>query len=624
MIVAISYAVAVTGAGWIFVRSIGYLTGYALQIPRLVELLTSFSVGLGLYAGIWICVGLWGQLRAPIVLACLIPGLMGAAAFAAVGRIRAREAHSEANPLWNVLALIIGVILVLLAIAAFEPPAGDALAFYMAWPKVIAASGILTPLPGYEFFSSVWTVAEIHFAALMTWGGEPAAKFFIWLVVLASVTWMWELSALTGLELRGRVLSTCIVLTSTAFLLVSWDGKTDLLAVPPALAAVWWILSSPTPVDKLALILVGCLAGTSVAAKMSYAPSLGAILLVLVFWKYASSGGRFTKRILEALVAAGLIGIAATIILLPQVLKNQVLFGQPLYPVFYFAAGGVKWLSALMGAVWYSPSVTRRIVMTFPLAVSFGNYWAQYGVLSPLVIGLLPLLLLWHPGSAPPHSRLRWLTVSAIAGIGAWLAIAPSQMAPRYFLAPILLFAILPAWLGEVASREGPWTLKLAIPVSAIVVATGVAFWIYTHAFQAAQYTLSQFGIPVLGQMQGHSIKLKQIDDEVNARIPQGARILLGSYYRYFLRSDLLQCLVSVGDLDQRGLDADVIRRLGIEYVLNEKNGGTSATIDPNLVQVLYQNEDWTLYRVQMSKVSNTISPPRCVQSAEGRWIVQD
>ena len=62
---------------------------------------------------------------------------------------------------------------------------GDAAAFYMILPKIMANSHELIPVPGYESFMSVGLQGEMHYAALMVLGSADAAQLFEWPTILA-------------------------------------------------------------------------------------------------------------------------------------------------------------------------------------------------------------------------------------------------------------------------------------------------------------------------------------------------------------------------------------------------------------------------------------------------------
>ncbi len=636
---AILYSIAVAGTGWLLLQATARASGERMLLPFGVEVLTAFCIGIGFYAGLWICLGLAGHLRLAVVLPCLVPGYLGASL------AMTREGQGAHLPqalerstgwLWWGLALLLGCILVMLAIASFSPPEGDAVAIYMVWPKVIAASGLLGTAPGYYGFSNLWIVAEVHFAALMLWGGEAAAKFFVWLVLVAVVGWTRELAMLCGLGRRGRLLAVAMTLTSTAVLLVSWDGKTDLIAVPTALASVWWALALKGPARRSGLLVTGWLAGTAVAAKLSYVAPLGAMLLALILWSDRAAPAEKWHSFLRVLGGLLAVGVSAAIAMSPQFIKNLVLFGQPLWPILTFRNGHVSCCGYSAGALWYSAAVTQRIILTFPFALSFGNYWAQYGVLSPLGLGFLPFLAFWRPRGGSGVARLRWITYAGILGMAAWLALTPSQMATRYFLGPALPLLLLPAWLGEQASRALPRLLRPVIALSALVVAAGVAVWIqHSHAAIALRYA----GAPPPRVAAGYEVAVT-----FSEIAPPGTRALLLGWYRYFFRADLIQCFASAfalepgdyGALEDLGadylipsgdgvgilkrLDRQVAARLGVEYIVRHKYLSPDFIIDPQVAHIIYEDPTWSLYRIDLGGARPDL---RCVATAEGRWRVE-
>jgi hypothetical protein len=138
---------------------------------------------------------------------------------------------------------------------------------------------------------------------------------------------------------------------------------------------------------------------------------------------------------------------------------------------------------------WYSPPVIRRILLTLPVALTFGDYWAQHGGISPLVLGLFPLLVL-HGRAPEADSRLvTRVALAAILGIAAWFAVKPSQLATRYFLASLLLLVIPAAWVGERAWQTGPKLLGRIVVafVSLVALLEARQVWLY-HARPGWQY----------------------------------------------------------------------------------------------------------------------------------------
>jgi hypothetical protein len=135
--------------------------------------------------------------------------------------------------------------------------------------------------------------------------------------------------------------------------------------------------------------------------------------------------------------------------ILPHLIENYVLFNNPIAP---FNLSGMGWADQ----TWFGPETTRRIVLTYPLALTFGKYWAQYGNLSPLVLAFLPLSILLPRHRSLLASSLAAITLAASAGLICWVILRPSLLSPRYILATLLLFIPLAARAAEHISRSNP------------------------------------------------------------------------------------------------------------------------------------------------------------------------
>ena len=153
------------------------------------------------------------------------------------------------------------------------------------------------------------------------------------------------------------------------------------------------------------------------------------------------------------------------IALLPHLIKNGLLFNNPLAPF------GTD-LMNLLNQDWFGPATTRRVLLTYPLALTFGDYWGQLGNLSPLILGFLPLAIFLPRPRNPVTSPLIVLTLAALVGVLAWITIRPSMLLPRYMLATLLLFVLLPARAAEFLTLHDSYPRYLPVKLpgrSAIV-----------------------------------------------------------------------------------------------------------------------------------------------------------
>jgi hypothetical protein len=442
---------------------------------------------------------------------------------------------------WKVVLLGVAGLAALLTFACLHPPDGDAMAFYMAQPKVIASSGTLTLLPGYEAFAQIGLGSEMHFAAfyaLLPDGiGEFAAKLFIAPVTLSLVWLVVGLGAQVGLGRIAQVILAAMVLSSSAVTNLVWDGKTDLIPALSALAAVYWStrLRETGAIGRTAM-LIGLLTSVSVTGKLSYAvavvPMISVILIVSLVQRAKSKNLRFMPVAIST-VGFGLMGCALGV--LPLIIKNAMLFGEPLAPFVMLHSAS----SAILEQSWYTPENTRWIVVTYPLALVFGNYPMQHGTLSFLWLALLPLALCfvlptWRTARC---SRLTVLTIAALCGLVAWLTIKASVFAPRYILPCLLMLYPIVAAGAEKATQSGRLTLLRAAVPAAVLSCLAIAGFALGNA-------LAETRLYIAGPASAWGHEFWRAARIINEESKPGARTFVAGYYTLPLRGDLLQCMI--------------------------------------------------------------------------------
>jgi hypothetical protein len=307
---------------------------------------------------------------------------------------------------------------------------------------------------------------------------------------------------------------------------------------------------------------------------------------------------------LRALLAGGLqMGLAFTFAVGPHLIKNGVLFDNPLAP---FAGGSLGWADQ----VWFTPETSRRIVLTYPLALTFGNYWAQYGNLSPLLLAFSPLALLLARPRSVLDSALLAVTLAALLGVVTWLIVRPAVFSPRYILATLLLFALLPARAAEeVSQREARprWlTTSVMGATSVTLVATGLFF---ANVVFFPRLTLDYLNdrVPECGRDGQHCRSMVLINEDSQP----GDRVFLASWHRYWLRGDLLQCLSA--DEFNGGISGDtpearwqVLYQQGFRYLLADYSTHAGILESLNLAalpawvkaELIFEEEPIAVYRL--------------------------
>lgn len=549
------YSIACLGFGWLLWRLLGgSLSTPPGGYPVSALLGTFFLLGQGALAAWWALWALTGAFTPLLVL--LTVGLAFLTGLGTLFWTRGEwlphlaavwKDHRADTWTWKIVTLLVVVTYVGGLGCVGRPLFDDAKAFYMALPKVIAASHRLVPLPGYEDFTQIGLQGELHFAALMVLGSPDAAKMFTWVTGLAVGLMLWALNLDFGLQRRGRWLVQAMVVTSSAVVLLWGDGKVDLIAAGMGLAAFYWALKIGSS-GPLAFRLTGLLTGWTLVAKLSYLQMLPALGLVILwrFWRSEDNAGELRdisgwRSYLFPVFTSGLrLSAWMTLALLPHFIKNYLLYGQPFLP---FGASSTGWLDQ----TWFNPDTTRRILLTYPLALVYGQYAMQYGNLSPLTLGLAPLLLFVPRPQKWLTSPLVVVTGAALTGLVAYALLRPSVMAPRYFLATLLLLFPAVAKGAEhiVQNKKHYPALARGVEIMVLIILIS-SFMIYLRPVFSPASTSDYFW--------GHQDECGRDGSacramvKVNQEARPGDRVLLWTYTRYWLRPDLLQCLSAAKD----------------------------------------------------------------------------
>lgn len=515
-----------------------------------VEYVIAFVLGQGILGSLFLIPALMGMFTKPVLLAVTTPlaliglwkGLLLMQAMPATLR-KNLLAFRDAPFLWQLLAVAAVLVLFSGAASVAGRIDGDARAFYLALPKVIAASHRLLPLPGYESFTSVGLLAEMQLAALFLLempGASP--RLFSWVTSLAGAVLLIAIARNAGLGKRGQLLTLVMLLTSSAVAYFWGQGKTDLFAAVFALAGVLFALKSwdVKAHRSISVILAGLFTGFALVAKLSYIVGFLPGMFVLIFWRDIQSywpnrwEGDATKKLLrDGLKYSSVFIFAVLIPFIPHFFKNYILLNT---------------LVDTYGAHHYfSEATTRRIVLTYPFWLFFGNFWGQYGNLSPLLLAFFPVFIIAFWRDKQWGAPVSALFVAGATGLFAWIVLFPSVPMPRYFLATLLLFFIPVAWAMERVSYIDRWLNYIVILVSLGSILIFYKSWEREILPVAAAYEY------FLGEQSEKNLHIdevlsRNVYEAINQSADQGSRVYLGSYYRFWLRPDLIQCTNGIND----------------------------------------------------------------------------
>lgn len=578
------------------------------------EFALRFLLGQGVLGSILHVPALAGTFTVPVVLCLTLPFACWAVVHL---RKSSRTVASTINHIfcafrstslsWQIAAVTVAFVLVAGGCSVAAEITDDARAFYMVLPKVVAASHRLEPLPLYEEFTVVGLLAEIQLAAMFLLGmpgGTP--RLFCWLTFLAGTVVLDSLGRHAGLGRGGRIICLAMLATSSAVAWLWGSGKTEFFAAAFGLCGYYYALRSwEKDARRDAILLAGLFSGFAVVAKLSYLVAFVPGVCLLLVWKELQSIAKVKDfretrlAVLKQCIFAGLLfGATAGLAFLPQLAKNWILYGDALKTL----EGGFQ---------WFSPETTRRIVLTYPLVLTYGKFWGQFGTMSPLWLAFFPLILLSpQPMALWNNAPLAALTTAGLAGLVIWVILLPAVPMPRYFLATLILLCVPASWSAERFSLHGRasacviWVATLLV-LASFYIGYSSKFFNFSNAYRnivAAQ----KEGVPADGEHDSYSVY-----QALNRRAEPGARVYTLTYFKFLMRPDLIQCATRSserpGTQDRENPERfwRHLYSLGFSYILaerafNEMDVDSLIGSAPGWVrlELIEEKGGWAAYRI--------------------------
>ena len=526
--------------------------------PAYFILAVSFLFGLGALAQLWTLLALAGLMRtvfvAPVVIAMAIIAVVWGARHATLLRQRATMLVSALRKeRFGIRLLALAVALwIAFGLTSFgRMMSGDNLALHMLIPKMIAASGALDRewfQAANEFYG---LLGEMTYAALMLLANDDAAQVFTWTANLAGAMVLVGICDRAGLGSRGKIFALGMMFSSTAVLAWIGEGKIELFGSSLGLAGISLLVPfrSGAPIARRDLVIAGLLVGFAITCKLILGLCLAVMAAILLGWTWfgealASLRARVSLvrvPVVPAVVSSSIFGFFVLVGLAPHFVKNGVLLGMPFAPLNF----GGQQTRLFMDERWYGPETIAHIRLLYPFVLTFGEYFAQYGQLSALVLGCLPLALFLRRPERLALSPLTAISVAAFAAIAIWAIIYRDKVVTRYFLPALLLCIPLAARAAENATARSfrPHYLGIAVIGFAFaVLSMSVSFSIRAY-FDASRALKVMLGTASPCERAREWCRPME---EVNQAAPKGARVLTVSTYKYYLRPDLAQCSYDV------------------------------------------------------------------------------
>ena len=428
-------------------------------------------------------------------------------------------------------------MIILTGIRSFIPLTkyGDAAAFYLVLPKLLAANQKWSLLAGFEAFSTIGIHGELHYAALMALGSSWGAKLFNWPISISCAAGLAALGSKLGVGKRGQWLIIIMVFTSTAFAKLIGNGKVDIFAAAMGVAAIYWVFQEYNKSSGAEIILSGLFAGFAIIAKISYLTLIVPCMLLLITWQGYYSKNYEKSRLRYFNKSILLFGAGMLIPILVHLLKNWVLFHEPFAPFFYFSENYFK--ADWTYQNWISFETIKKLILTYPFALCYGKYPFQTGTMSKLYLAFAPLILLIPKKKKLIQNRMFQITFIGIMGIVIWTAVKPGVFAPRYILYTLLLLTPIIAGATEyiIAKNNRKSCITVSVVCACIVClisanlsyANRIKHRIKKPVFDAPVYVASKI---------------------MNKSAKPGDRVFSANYYTYWYSTDLLRSMYPKDD----------------------------------------------------------------------------
>jgi hypothetical protein len=477
-----------------------------------------------------------------------------------------------AAPACGILAFTTVAILLFEAARALAPEISfDALVYHMALPGLYRSDGGLTATPT-NVYSGFPQLMEWAYALMLFFSDEISAKLLHWVCGLGLA------AAFVGLGVRSKrplagwvacvvflatpmtiynVVKAAVDVGSSFFILLSVCGLAIHLSERDA---------NPESMSWMTLSAVFC--GLAMGVKYTNWPLLPVLLLSL-----ALLGSPRGHLIRFTLVAGCLV--------LPWLLRNAVLYHNPLFPFFQdlvapgwpFEPAWRRLRADAWGRDWPAtlrdgPALFKALLHPWFATVK-GN--SEFDHLGPLYLSGLPALLWLRP--ARTESRL--LLWSAL---GLWLFWFATTSMPRFLLPGL---ALLSVFLGLAADHVADPRLRrgLAVILAALALDAGIYFVDTTSGTGADAYlngkvTKAEFLGATRPAYPSSYFKAAQW---INKRLPPDARLLLVNggrgYYleRPFITSTVLDEDIFVHWIRRSRTVDDLVsefRRAGVSYMM--------------------------------------------------------
>ncbi len=496
-----------------------------------------------------------------------------------IARVVRRMRPARIPWLW----LFTGLIGALTLGLALLPPTGwDALVYHLQGPRIYLEAHRLVAVP--ENFYLNWPAqVEMLFAWGMLLKGHTLAKLLNWVLWLLIAAMLYALGRRT---MGKRVGEWAMALWAAVPLAAGLAGMAyvDLGLTAFVLAAFYAFICWSESQRDGSLVISALLAGFAMATKYTAVSWAGMLILLFIYqaWRHQRRRAGWIS------IRVALFAVVAGLVVLPWLIKNWVVTGNPVYP---FLFGGVGWNATREAWLYwpgqsYSQNLLDYLALPWLMTVLGTAATPAFdATIGPLLLCLVPLVFLFRGRPRTVNYGLVLVAAQyALFSITIWryLYLAQTRLVLAVFpflcLAAAYAFVNLPLW--DRSAFRLSWVVGVVVTlVMVVTLLTG------GHAFLSQRLLAPLVGLEsaqdYLGRKLGyHAVAMRFTHDDLP---PESRTMYMWEPRAYYGQlqalpdptlDNLSQLRVRYGDAGQaltalraNGFTHFLLQRSGLEFL---------------------------------------------------------
>ncbi|NQU07665.1 MAG: glycosyltransferase family 39 protein, partial [Candidatus Abyssubacteria bacterium] len=424
-------------------------------------------------------------------------------------------------------ACLAGVMLVLIAIIALAPSiTHDAMVYHLNVPRNYVIEHRIVPVP-YDLFSNTFLNLEMLYMAALLIDDFILANLIHYILGVGVLVFLY---AFARRNFGGATATVAVLLFffNPLFLNQLPIAYVDIGMTFYFLLAIYCMWKWKTGGGERWFVLLCIFAGIFAGMKYTSIYGLISISLMIAVSEFSSGERRFGKTLKRLALFGGIV----TIFVLPYLVKNYVITGNPVYPVAYGVFGG-KWLvpaqvermlayvdSHGMGHDW-------RNMLALPWNITImgkAGFEKFDTTITPLWLIFLPALLLTRPN--PP--AVKWSVFVCMIYFLCW---ASYTHITRYMMPifPLLSLACAHA-IVALKDKAALHSQRLATTVKTGAILMCALAWFSFSYFYPSRVP-SEFGEVVWGRQTREEFLAEKVPNYgtfkyINKNLPADARLV--------------------------------------------------------------------------------------------------